>query len=370
MKLKAHRLGELCRMVRGISPTLKTPPGEYPMVVTAEFRRTSDAWQLEGPAVCIPLISSTGHGDAALHRVHYQEGKFALANLLVALLPHDPTTIEAKYLYYLLMTRKDELLVPLMQGTANVSLKEQDIAGLEISLPPIAEQRRIVARIEELATQIQEARTLRQEALDATPAFVTSLHKHLSGPRTRKLGDILALDEDAAPISPTGSYPQVGVKSFGAGLFSKAPVAGTATTYRTFNRLYDGALVLSQVKGWEGAIAVCPPELAGWFVSPEYRTFRCIPAEARPGYLAPLVRTEWFWSKLGNATRGVGARRERTRPEQFLQVELPMPDIEQQKRGEAIFGQLDAATRLQAETIPAMDALLPAILDRAFKGEL
>jgi hypothetical protein len=69
-----HRLGDLCSLVRGTSPTLKTPPGDYPLVVTAEFRRSADSWQLEGPAVCVPLISSTGHGDAALHRVHYQEG--------------------------------------------------------------------------------------------------------------------------------------------------------------------------------------------------------------------------------------------------------------------------------------------------------
>src|SRR5262249_31005473 len=140
--------------------------------------------------------------------------------------------------------------------------------------------------------------------------------------------------------------------------------------YRAFNRLYDGALLLSQVKGWEGAVAVCPSELAGWFVSPEYRTFRCVPSEARAAYLASLVRTEWFWSKLATVTRGVGARRERTRPEQFLKIELLMPDVEQQNRGEALFTQVDALKRLQAETAAELDALLPAILDRAFKGEL
>jgi len=41
-----------------------------------------------------------------------------------------------------------------------------------------------------------------------------------------------------------------------------------------------------------------------WFVSPEYRTFRCISTEVRPRYLAALVRTEWFWRKLSHATRG------------------------------------------------------------------
>jgi type I restriction enzyme S subunit len=96
--------------------------------------------------------------------VHYQEGKFALANLLVALLPKDPSVCDAKYLYHLLMARKDELLVPLMLGTANVSLKEKDIAGVSVQLPPLPEQRRIVAQIEQLAVLIREARALRHQA--------------------------------------------------------------------------------------------------------------------------------------------------------------------------------------------------------------
>jgi len=251
------------------------------------------------------------------------------------------------------------------EGTTNrVRLQEDKFLAREIPLPPLAEQRRVVARIEELAAQIHEARTLRHQAAEEAEAFVTSVHASLAGKRTRKLGEILKLDEDAAPIEATGSYPQVGVKSFGGGLFPKGAVEGTGTTYRAFNRLYDGALLLSQVKGWEGAVAVCPPELAGWFVSPEYRTFRCVPTESRPRYLAPLVRTEWFW------TRGVGARRERTRPEQFLNIELPMPDVEQQKQGEALFAEVDALKRLQTETAAELDALLPSILDKAFKGKL
>ena len=175
MTMNKYRIGELCRMVRGTSPTMKTAPGPYQLVVTAAYRRTADSWQIEGPAVCIPLVSSTGHGDAALHRVHYQEGKFALANLLVALLPNDPTVCDAKYLYHFLMTKKDELLVSLMQGTANVSLKEQDIADVEISLPPIQEQREVVARIEKLAAQISEARVLRKQCIEEAETFLPAL---------------------------------------------------------------------------------------------------------------------------------------------------------------------------------------------------
>jgi type I restriction enzyme S subunit len=160
------------------------------------------------------------------------------------------------------------------------------------------------------------------------------------------------------------------VRSFGGGLFAKQAVFGSETTYKAFNRIYEGALVLSQVKGWEGAVAVCGADLSGWFVSPEYRTFQCVPTEARPDYFNALVRTEWFWGRLQQATRGVGARRERTRPEQFLTIEMAMPDVYQQERAEAVFSRLNTLKHLQTETAAELDALLPAILDRAFKGEL
>jgi hypothetical protein len=57
-------LGDLCSFEKGVSPTLKTETGEYPLVVTASYRRSSPDYQFDKAAVCIPLISSTGHGNA------------------------------------------------------------------------------------------------------------------------------------------------------------------------------------------------------------------------------------------------------------------------------------------------------------------
>lgn len=241
---------------------------------------------------------------------------------------------------------------------------------LEMPLPPLDEQRRIVARIEALAARIEEARGLRQGAVEGADNLVSSLHNELAAGRTVQISEILALDERPDNVEFGSEYPQVGVKSFGNGLFPKESVSASQTSYRAFNRLYAGAVVLSQVKGWEGAIAVCPPELDGWYVSPEYRTFSCIPGEAIPDYLASLIPTPWFWSKLKNLSRGLGGRRERTRPEQFLALELPMPTIEQQKKARRIFNLSRELKPLQSKTATELDALLPSILDRAFRGEL
>jgi len=257
------------------------------------------------------------------------------------------------------------------RGTSGKNrIRPEQFLEITIPLPSLGDQRRIVARIEVLAAKIEEARALRGHASQGADQFIPSLHLSLSGARSLRLDQFLQLYEDQEPVQAGRSYPQIGIKGFGQGLFARAPVEGSQTTYAAFNRLYDGAVVLSQVKGWEGAIAVCPSAFSGAYVSPEYRTFRCIPSQAIPEYLEGLFPTPWFWNKLSDLTRGVGARRERVRPELFLNMEIPMPPVNDQRRAVPTFERVRVLRRLQAETGAELDALLPSILDRAFKGEL
>jgi type I restriction enzyme S subunit len=250
----------------------------------------------------------------------------------------------------------------------NRTLGVEKLGQVQVPLPPLAEQQALVARIDALAEKTRQLEVHLDAADNASAALLLSLHHRLGADRTVRLGDIIELHELAEPIRLESQYPQVGVRGFGGGLFAKAAIAGSDTAYKTFNRLYTDAIVLSQVKGWEGAIALCPAALDGMFVSPEYRTFRCKSTEASPAYLGELFRTEWFWSRLQEATRGVGARRERTRPEQFLNIQLPMPGlVDQLKIAEILAKQVPLKAKHTAIRA-ANAALLPATLERLFQS--
>ena len=378
MKAKKHRLGELCRMVKGTSPTMKTEPGPYPLVVTAAFRRTANTWQLEGPAVCIPLVSSTGHGDAALHRVHYQEGKFALANLLVALLPKDPLVCDAKYLYHLLMTQKDELLVLLMQGTANVSLKEQDIADVEIPLPPLAEQRRVVARIEALATQINEVRTLRHQAAEETEAL------HLSVLNQHFVGEALAwtpmpMDEaveiNDKQVDPTlpdyAQLPHISGENMEGKTCRLLPWRTAETDgVKSNNYLFSpGTILYSKIRPYlRKAVFV---NFRG-VCSADIYPVRVKSPKLDPHFVKWAFVAEPF-TEYANRLSG-RTRMPKLNRKQLFGFGFSPPPLAEQRRIvaelDALQAEVDALKRLQAETAAELAALLPAILDRAFKGEL
>jgi len=282
----------------------------------------------------------------------------------------DTSALDPHYLRYFLQTAgfRDQVIA---QGSTNyAAIRPDHVLSYEIPLPPMREQRRIVARIESLTTRIEEAQQLRARATHQVEALVASTHMGASGQRVVPLEQVLELHERQEQILRDTAYPQVGLKAYGQGLFAKEAVNGAETTYRTFNRLYEGAVVLSQVKGWEGAMAVCPASLSGWYVSPEYRTFRCRPGLAVSDYFAVLVAAPWFWLKLRTLTRGVGGRRERTRPEAFLGLELPMPLADQQERLLPVFQRVEALRRIHSQVADELDALIMPIVEKTFSRAL
>ena len=138
-------IGEICDVIKGSTGIKKAVDGKYPLVTTGEDRATHDSFQFDLEAVCIPLVSSTGHGHASIKRLHYQEGKFALGSILAAVIPRNAETISTRYLFYYLNNFKDEIIVPLMQGMANVSLSVTKIKTIPIVIPELEVQNELVA---------------------------------------------------------------------------------------------------------------------------------------------------------------------------------------------------------------------------------
>ncbi len=336
---------------------------------------------IDGSKTAAKTLSLVREGDLIINKIWVRHGSTAIASSAVdgcTASGEFPTfslnlhRVLSRWIHWLTKTPSFwEKCDALSRGTSGRNrIKPELFLTIRVPLPAFAEQNRIVSRIEQLAKNIDHASNLRARISEVLSSFVTSLHIDLSGPRVLKVGEILSLDEQRCPVRADTEYPQVGIRAYGAGLFAKPPIVGTETTYKEFNRLFEGALVLSQVKGWEGAIAVCTTEFAGLFASPEYRTFRCVAALAEPRYLAALVATPWFHGKLANLTRGVGARRERIRPEAFLEMEIPWPELTRQQRALEVLGKLKLLQSYQSQTAAELDALMPSILSKAFSGEL
>jgi type I restriction enzyme S subunit len=173
-----ERLGNLATLAKGPTGIQSAAPGRFPLVVTAEERSSCDHFDFDGAAAIVPMVSSAGHGKARINRLHYQEGKFALGSILCAIFPISKEIISARFLYEYLTAFKEELLVPRMIGTANVSLTIGKIA--EVPVPLVS--RRIQQRVEglmALCDRLEAAQEEREKRRDRLAA--ASLHSLNNG---------------------------------------------------------------------------------------------------------------------------------------------------------------------------------------------
>ncbi len=153
------KLKTLCEFQKGSTGLAQAEPGDYPLVTTGAAPKSCNTYQFDTKAVCIPLVSSTGHGHASLNNVHYQEGKFALGTILVALTSKDDNRLDIQFLHLYLSQLKDQVLVPLMSGAANVALSVKKIQEIEIPLPSIERQREIVERFKSIVIEEDELKS-------------------------------------------------------------------------------------------------------------------------------------------------------------------------------------------------------------------
>jgi type I restriction enzyme, S subunit len=112
---------------------------------------------------------------------------------------------------------------------------------------------------------------------------------------------------------------------------------------------YPGYLVFSKIDVRNGAIGIVPHSIPKAVVTTEYPVYRHDPAQLDARFFALVVQSPHFLRTLKVAATGHSGRK-RVAPETFEALEIPLPELEVQKRlVEAYFAELEQAAGLEAE---------------------
>jgi len=362
----AH-MRDLFRISKGRIGIKAATPGKFPLVTTGDSHRSHIEAHFSGDAVCIPMISATGHGHASIKRLHHVQGEFAVGSILCACVNHQPDRVSARYVFHYLTARKDSALIPLMQGSANVSLKLADIEAIEIPLPPLAEQQAIVARLDTLTERTREI----SEHLDAIEAEADRLlavrfRDAIADARLRTMAEVAPSIRRSVAIDISKRYREVGARSFGKGLFVKPEFDGAEATWQKPVWIEECDLVLSNIKAWEGAIAVARKEHAGCIASHRYIT--CVPnlTVVTAGFLAYFLLSPEGLEQIGFASPGTADRNRTLSLTNLGKILVPTPPVEVQRAFDALQAKIAGLKVKHAAIREATQALLPATLERVF----
>ncbi|MFE7212454.1 hypothetical protein ACFU93_21165 [Streptomyces sp. NPDC057611] len=167
------------------------------------------------------------------------------------------------------------------------------------------------------------------------------------------LARFLTPNVESVDVDPEQTYPTVGVLNRGRGMLYRDPVAGSSTSYKKLNRIGPGVLVYSRLKAFEGAITVTPDDLPESFASQEFPTF-ALASDVDPDFFRILTTTQRMWDALQGASKGMGGRRERVKPADFLNIVMDIPPLPVQERIVEVIGAVNdqiAALDTEAEAL-------------------
>lgn len=362
-------LGELFSLEKGRIGIQAATPGQFPLVTTAEQFSSHVEPHFSGDAVCIPLISATGHGHASLKRLHHIQGAFAVGSILCACVNRSPSRVTARYAYYCLTATKDNVLIPLMQGTANMSMKVRDIASAMIPLPPLAEQQAIVARLDALTAKTKQLEAhLDAAERDAERLLAVRFREIIAGAPMCPMAEIAPLVRREQPIDMLGSYPELGIRSFGKGTFHKPALSGSEVGTKRLFRIEPGDLLFSNVFAWEGAIAVARADDAGRCGSHRFISCCADPARTSAEFLRYYFLTDEGLLRISEASPG-GAGRNRTLGlEKLMALQVPVPSQASQLSFDRLQSEISALAAEHTAIRAASAALVPATLERIFRS--
>ena len=255
-------------------------------------------------------------------------------------------------------------------GTTNRRyLQEDAFLKMAVPFPPLAEQQAIVTRLDLLAEKTRQLEAhLDAVERDSEHLLALRFRDAIANAPLRTMAESAPLVRREQSIDLNGSYPELGIRSFGKGTFHKPPLSGGDVGTKRLFSIEPGDLLFSNVFAWEGAIAIAQAEDAGRFGS--HRFISCVPDRrlTSADFLRYYFLTDEGMLKIGEASPG-GAGRNRTLGlEKLMAIEVPMPPLAIQKTFDRLQVEIAALKAKHAAIRKASAALLPATLERVFAG--
>ena len=297
--------------------------------------------------------------------------------------------VDVSFLWWLLRSRTfRNLLLEYVPGGVKTELKSKRLFPIPIPLPPLPEQHRIVAQIESLAAKIQEGSRLRQETTDEAETLVCAQLRTMSESLeqrhgTRRIETIIAeagygssekcsrdRNKGAVPVLriPNVVSEQIDLKDLKFAHLPKLDHKGLL--------LASGDILVVRTNGSRdlvGRSAVVdklPEPMA--FASYMIR-LRLNPKEILPTFAQRMLQHLRVSGQLIDFARTT-AGQYNVSLGRLRSAEIPVPPLPDQltivEEIDGLQAKVDALKKLQSETAAELDALLPSILDKAFKGEL
>ena len=137
--------------------------------------------------------------------------------------------------------------------------------------------------------------------------------------------------------------------------------------------LLENDIIVNKIWARNGSVAVVSEDLSDCYGSGEFPTFSPDPDKLLPRWFHWITKTRFFWNACDEQSRGTSGKN-RIRPEKFLEIEIPLPLLDEQRRIvariEALAGRVAEVQRLRVEAIAAGETVLQRARTELFGNDV
>ena len=343
-----------------------------------DYGKKLDSYQIKKNDILIAMSGATT-GKIGL----YDTEEISYLNQRVGLFRIENSNLRS-YLFYFLSTQIEKNL-ELSLGAAQPNLSTEQINNIELPLPPLEEQKRIVAKLDILFAKIDKAIDLHQKNIDEADIFMASVLNDVF--MELNTNETIELKYITSKIG-SGSTPRGGQKAYkneGISLIRSMNVHDNGFRSKGLvfiddeqaNKLDNVTIkendILLNITG--ASVARCCivdknylPARVNQHVSIIRLEDKFIPNFLHYYIISPSVKSDLLFSSSGGATR------EAITKSMLEEFKVPKVSIVTQQKVvsylDEISNKMEKIKNLQKKKMQSLKALKASILDKAFKGEL
>ncbi|WP_456326381.1 restriction endonuclease subunit S [Palaeococcus sp. (in: euryarchaeotes)] len=393
------RLGEIATVIRGASPRPKGDPkyfgGNIPWIKIKDVTRN--------PGKYLTETEETLTEEGAKKSVYLKKGTLIVTNSATIGIPkvlgidgciHDgflaiidlKSTVDQDWLYWYFWAIK-----PYLENLANLGVQKNlntiIAKKLPVPLPPLSEQKRIVAKLDEVSKRLEEAKRLARGAREeAEKLMASALHEVFSkaeekGWEWKKIEKVAGIRGNSGVKKKLSQFDSIAFIPMGLipenDIFARYEIREPANI-KSYSYSEPGDILLAKItpsfeNGKQGIVPENVPNGFALATTEVYPLYIKDTNSLDRMYLFYILRSKYAREILEDQMLGTTGR-QRVPKEAVLKLKIPLPPLEEQQR---IVAYLDSISeraqklvKLYEEREKELEQLFPAILDRAFRGEL
>lgn len=144
-------------------------------------------------------------------------------------------------------------------------------------------------------------------------------------------GEILTPNRRPYTLGPSEDADLVGMRLYGEGPFHRELKPAAKIQKKSHFVIRSGDVIYNKLFAWKGTFGIVPEELDGMYVSDKFPTYAVDSKKVYPEFLRLYFCYPALWDEAKKLSIGSAALSKLTlNPSSFLELEIPLPNLDQQ----------------------------------------